>query len=788
MTRAVRLALWLGVCVSLLVYTARNLTFSTDITNFLPEGSSGELAHISRELARSDLARTMALTLSADDPARAVTAASEMAKTLRAHPEVAWLRSGADADLQQRVYELYFPRRVYLLSDDPERELPDRLSDAGLRAQAQRMRETLASPVSPLLKRVLPADPLGSFQASLLRLRGGEPALAMRDGIFTTHDGRWAVLLLATRHSAFDTVAQRPLLAAIEASFAAARARHGHDLVLESSGANRFALDAETKIRSDISLISALSTLGVAVLSWLFFRSFLALGLAMLPALVGLLFATAFGLLIFGRLDGMTLGFGASLIGVTIDYPTHYLILRSLSPRAESPWGSARRVAGSLALAALTTIASFAGLAATSFVGFRELGVFSVIGVAGALLATLLLLPDLSPHARPLRPISAPLAQRLAAGLVRLQRRRALLLLLPLAVIALGAFALPRLRWNDDLSRLSQPDPKLQQEEARVRERISGFDGGRFVIVLADDPEAALARNDAVHARLAALTAQGVLAGTRSLHDLLWSQDLQRRNLAALRTSPELALRLDAAFSGAGFRPGTFAPFEQAIAAPPAPLTLAELRASALGPLAATLVLDLGGRTALITHLRGVRDAGAIRAALADLPDVHLFEQRDFANQIAAQFRDRTLLQIVLGSVCVLGVLMLRYRAWRRALAAFLPSLLTAILVLSAFALAGVETHLLHAVSLLIVMGMGVDYGIFVVDGAENPAELGATLVSCLLCCLTTILGFGALALSSHPALRAIGLTTGLGIALSLLLAPATLLILRAGPENAPGA
>lgn len=778
MSRGFRLAAWAGLCALLLVYTARHLSFSTDITHFMPDGSASELAHLSRELAQSDLTRTMALTIGAEDPARALAAAREMADALRGHPELAWLRSGADKELQQRVYELYFPRRVYFLSDAPERELPQRLSDAGLRAQAARMRETLASPVSPLLKRVLPEDPLGAFQASLLRLRGDEPTLAMRDGFFTTRDGRWAVLLLATRHSAFDTVAQRPLLDAIAESFAAARARHGPDLVLEQSGANRFALDAETKIRADVSMIGTLSTLGVALLSWLFFRSFLALGLAMLPALVGLLFAMALGLAIFGRLDGMTVGFGASLIGVTIDYPTHYLILRSLSPRVESPWRSAQRVWLSLTLAALTTIASFAGLSVTSFVGFRELGVFSVIGVAGALVATLFLLPDLASGR--VRPISAPLAERLAALLVRLQRRRALLLLLPALVLALGAFALPRLRWNDDLSRLGQPDPRLQLEEKRVRERISSFDGGRFVIVLADDPDEAVARNDAVDARLAALAAEGALAGARSLHDLLWSQDLQRRNLAALRASPELAARLDAAFRGAGFRAGAFAAFERAIAEPPEPLTLAELRASPLGPLAAPLVLELGDRTALITYLRGVRDASAVRAALADLPDVHLFEQREFINQIAAQFRDRTLLQIVLGSVCVLGVLMLRYRDWRRASAAFLPSLLTAILVLSAFALAGVETNLLHAVSLLIVMGMGVDYGIFVVDADAEPAELGATLVSCLLCCLTTILGFGTLALSSHPALRAIGLTTGLGIALSLLLAPATLLLLRA--------
>ena len=786
MRRRARLTAWAALCIALFVYSARHITFTTDITNFMPDGRGTELAQISRELIHSDLARTMVLTIGADDPARAVAAAKELADALRTYPEVAWLCAGADSDLQEEVYQLYFPRRLYFVSDAPERELAARLSEDGLRSEAKALRRNLSLPISPLLKRIAPEDPLGAFPALLERMRAGEPPLATRDGVFTTRDGAFAVILLATKSSAFDTVAQAPLLAEIRSRFAATRARLGPDLVLEESGANRFALDAETKLRADASLISTLSTIGVAVLSWFFFRSVLSLGLAMIPAVVGLLIAMAAGLAIFGRLDGTTIGFGASLIGVTIDYPTHFLILRSLSTRGESPWQLARRLSGSLSMAALTTMASFAGLAITSFRGFRELGVFSGIGVAGALVATLLLLPDLLPRSRAVRPVSAGLARHLDSWIPWLRRRRTALALVPVVVLALGAVALPRLHWNDDLSQLGQPDPRLLAEETRVRERVSNFDGGRFVVALADNPESAVARNDAVHARLAKLVARGELGGMRSLHDLLWSQDLQRRNLAVLRASPDLEARLDAGFREAGFRPGSFAAFSRALDAPPEPLTLAGLRESKLEPLASTLVLELeGGSTAVITYLRDVRDPDAIRAALADLPDVHLFDQHVFLNEIATEFRTRTLLQIVIGSVCVGLILIARYRDWRRAFAAFLPSLLTAVIVLSAFALSGTQTNLLHAVSLLIVMGMGVDYGIFVVDSVDEPDEMGATLVSCLLCCLTTLLGFGALAVSSHPALRAIGITTGVGIALSLVLAPLTLLALRADATKA---
>jgi predicted exporter len=440
---------------------------------------------------------------------------------------------------------------------------------------------------------------------------------------------------------------------------------------------------------------------------------------------------------------------------------------------------------GSLLLAAVTTVAGFIGLSFTEFQGFRELGVFATIGIAASLLATLWLLPDLLPPGRTVAPLSSRLADCLAWSVLGLRSRRWWLAALPLGALLLAAVALPRLVFVDDLARLGEPDPALLAEEQRVRERVSSFDSGRLVVALADGPEQAIARNEEVHARLAAEVAAGRLGGVRSLHGLLWSEQLQRRNLAALRADETLPARLDAAFQQAGFRPGALAPFAAALAAPPEPLTLAELRASPLGELASTLVMDLGGRTGVITYLRGVADPEAVRGALAGLPDVHWFEQRAFLNEIFGRFRDQTVRQTAFGSLLVLPILMLRYRGLRRALAAFLPSILSALVVLSLFAAFGQEISLLHVVALLVVMGMGVDFGIYLVDSVENHRALGATLISILLCCLSTIFTFGTLALSSHPGLRAIGLTSGLGIALSFLFAPVALLLTRADQERA---
>jgi predicted exporter len=353
------------------------------------------------------------------------------------------------------------------------------------------------------------------------------------------------------------------------------------------------------------------------------------------------------------------------------------------------------------------------------------------------------------------------------------------LALAPLACIAATAVFAPRLRFDDDLSNLKSLDPALRAEVERVRGRVAREDSGRVIFALGDDADAAVARNDAVADRLEAAQRAGRVGEFRSLHALLWSRELQQRNLDALAAVPDLAPRVEAAFAAEGFRPEAFAPFRAELAAPPPePLDAEELRASPLRELVAPLLVDLGQRTAAVTYLRGVADRQALESELAGLEHVYVFDQGAFMNAIYREFRVTTIQQVGVGSGLVVLVLALYYRRWRPALAAFVPSLLVAGATLAVFAAANEPMNLLHVTSLVMVMGMGVDYGIFLVDSAHDRNELDGTLVSLFLSCLTTVFVFGTLAISEHAALRAMGATTALGILLSFFLAPVTLLLL----------
>jgi len=78
--------------------------------------------------------------------------------------------------------------------------------------------------------------------------------------------------------------------------------------------------------------------------------------------------------------------------------------------------------------------------------------------------------------------------------------------------------------------------------------------------------------------------------------------------------------------------------------------------------------------------------------------------------------------------------------------------------------------QLFHVLPLLILLGLGVDYGIFMLEQPE--AQLTAPFLSITLAAASTLLSFGLLALSGTPALRAFGLTLLIGVSLAWLLTP----------------
>ncbi len=757
----------------LALYTARRLEVSSALTQFLVGTGDATFASIAQRVADSPQSRTLILGIRADDPARAVEAARAWAASLSRHPEVSVVRRGPDPDALRAAHDLYFPRRFLFLSAEPERDLPVRLSDDGLRAAALRLRDALAAPEGSLVAAWAGDDPLLAFADRLRALEAaGGGALRVVDGGFVAGDPPRAILFVTTVHSAFDSTHQRPLLAFLDESFAALARGSSAPLALEVSGAHRFAVASEQRAQEDAAWLSAVSLAALVICFLVMLRSVYVLLLTFIPLGFGMLAATAATLWVYGSLHSLTLAFGAALIGICTDYPLHLVCHWAMRSAGEDVAHVLAHIRRPLLMAATTTCAGFWALGSSDLPGIRQVAVFATVGVAAAAFSTLVLIPELlTPSIVPTRAQHRLLAWLRRAGSG--PHARAAAIAATAGALAIAAVGLPRVRWNDDVFALNAPlDPARVAEDRALREAVRQPELGRLLAATGPDDETALRANDALAGRLGALRESGGLDGFTSLHAWVWSRDLQERNASALAAQPALAERMDRALDAAGFRAERFAGFAAALRAPaPPPLAVADLLASPLRDAVAPFRLELGdGRVALLTFLRGLRDPAALERAIAPLPGVRFFDQQEFARSLYAQYRSRSLRLVGAGAIAVVVLLGLRYRRLRPTWVAAAPALLAATATLALLGIAGTPATLLHLLGLLLVLGLGVDYGLFLVESGAGEAG-DASLLSVTLDCATTLLSFGLLATSSFPALRALGTSAAIGVAASLIFA-----------------
>lgn len=728
----------------------------TDMAAFLPP--SGFDARLLDKVRSGPASRTLILLLDGAPPASLAAASDRIAAELLGGGHFEWADNGGDLPPDDPLLFRY----RYLLS--PALDDPEHLRAAGLRHEFERRLAELATPLGMLSKQWLAADPSGEYRRVLGQLARQEGPQTV-EGRWATNDGR-ALLLVRTRAPALDLDAQAAALAAIEAAVQAA----GEGLGWQAVGPGAFAVESRAVIRGETRTLTLAASLLVALLLRLGYRSWTPMWAAALPVATAVAAGAGTTALLFGSLHGITVAFGATLIGVALDYPVH---LFSHQQGQESLTATAQAIGRTLGLGALTTVLGYLALTAAGLHGLAQLGTFAAAGLAAAALTTRYVLPTLLPQrldAAPRLPRQMP---RLPAGAR-----------LAIVVAAAGLSVLPLLTppgWQDDPAALSPVPPRLLALERELRHALGAPEPGSVLFVHGPDAESVLQRGEALRPHLQRLVGEGYLAGYRLASDRLPSAATQRVRQSHLPSGAALHEHLVQAAAGLPFRADLFSAFEADIAAARtlAPLTPAEAEAHPLLAATAALLQHHGDGWTLEVPLVGVSDRDALRAAAAALDGIEWVDLRQAARASTTAFRTGATTALLAGLAVIALVLIGGLRSFPQALRVLLPVALALGSVLGIFALAGRPLTLFHLITLVLVTGIAIDYALFFLrHGAEAGAATGHAV---LLSAVSTVAVFGILSASEIPVLQAIGSTAALGVAAALLL---TLALAR--PESRP--
>jgi predicted exporter len=766
-----RLALAWALVVCLLaghnawLWLGKRIVPDTDILALLPAGERDPVLQRSfTHMVDSAQQRVVVLVGAARWP-DAMRAADAFQAVLRPHGDL--LRADAGADAQAAWLDGFQSHATLLVGAADERALRTQPPAYWTENALARAYGAFGGPKLGSFR----DDPFGLF-AGWMQERAGETPVRPRDGrLYVGGEGREYVLLTYTlAPSAFALSAQRRAVPLLDAAADAARRAVPAAEVIEA-GVVLHAAAAGRQASSEVETIGLGSLAGIVVLTWLTFRSVRPIGLILLAIGIGFLGALSVCWLLFGRIHLLTLVFGASLIGVAQDYGLYFLCHRLGAAREVGSVALLRRLLPGLGLTLLAAVIGYMGLALTPFPGLRHMAVFSALGLVFAWLTVVCWFPQLIGPGTLRR---GWLARRYRALVVRWPRvsarPSALAVLALLAAVTIAGWS--QLRTDDDIRSLQSSPARLVQDQIKLGRLLDAPTPVQYYLVRGATDDEVLQREEALKHRLDPLVAQGHLSGYQALSNWVPSARTQAERMALLdgRLLGDKGPLADLA-RALGAEDGWAAATRAHLRARAAPLTPdAFLRTPASEPWRHLWLGEVDGVHASIVALRGMRYASipVLSGAAAGLPGVQWVDKVGGISAVLGRYR-AYMGGVVLGAYALVFLALLpRYRArtWR----VLAPTAAASALTLAILGLAGQHLQLFHVLALMLLLGVGVDYGIFMQEDRERGDD--APWLAVGLSAASTLLSFGLLALSGTPALRAFGLTMLLGTALVWLAAP----------------
>ena len=750
------------------LFAARGIYLGEDALDLLPDTAvRGDI----QLLQRMGLVNRVFISLGIDPSQTTVsrneveqalkTSARQVGSALAENPVFREVLYQLPSGYEWRLFDQLWSQLPALLTEKDLHWIQSQLTTAGLNQAITEDFALLNSPAGLPLKEQIRRDPLGLSRLLIKRLSSlrGEFTAQIRDGFFFSQDGRscliWAESALPLTDSKAAEQVQSEVQKALEQGLV-------HGVSARIIGALPHTLANARTVQRDLRKLLPLATLTLFIFFFLIFRdprALLVVGIPFMAAPV----AIAVLRLFYDRISAIALGFGIVLLGIAVDSAIHIYLALSRSPGGKD--AVLKGIKRPVILSTATTLAVFVVLLFSEIPSHRQMAALAIIGVFLAVVLAWILVPTLA--IRKLR-----ISKRQLPGL---RHSKSKLILWGL-LLAAAALAWPRLHYNGNLQTLDMLTPKIKADEAHFRATWGPAGDEAFILAAGSTLSQALDRNDQVYEELQ----RHSISGLRSISPILPGPCLQAQNISnwnvfwkKRRVSAEK--KIDQIGTKLGFISGAFSPFFKWLSAKPVILDPSVLISGPLSPLICSMLRlpdergtknqDNNRYEILITTI--VPDTPGTWPLIKKLgervPGVAVLSNSKWRSSIEILLRrDLTRLSIAAG-ILIVCLVWFFFRRPMPVLAALAPvlSALSSMVIFNY--LCNKDINLMHILIGIMVIGISVDYGIFVVCTCQRAISK-TTFFAVSMCAVSTLSGFGVLTLAEHPALHTLGATVLVGI------------------------
>ncbi len=618
--------------------------------------------------------------------------------------------------------------------------LEEKITPGAIQKSIQEDYEKLVSFEGFLMKPLVQLDPLRfiDLMAHKLALLNPQTHSRYEDGFLTAQEGTVRVGIYEMVGAANFPYAQK-----MQRAFAEFSGKLPAGVQAFFLGGLRYTAENVTAIKHDLWKVGCLAFVSLALIFAIFLRDKQALLIYLLPVAVTPL-AALITYTVFGRISGITLGFGSVVAGLSVDYAVYVFF----ALRAKKDLTVIRKhLRKHLCITFITSSLCFTALFISSVEVFHQIAVFAISGLLLSLLAALYIFPlywtDLTPAKTPF-----------LFHATRFYLTKKTAIITSILVVLLGICGLKYTHFSGDLQTLNTTSSQFTSQRNILQNVLNGTEQEQaLVFVKGNTQEEALANNEQFAKQLSFPLATAVLFPSQSSVE----KNLERwKSFWTFQKRADIQNNIQQEAQSLKIAPKAFTPFFDFL------VDLAPQAAFDFSQIYNPIIALSNGTWAVVNVVPNTAevDTAARRAKSILIAGSSL--QRELLSAIKKEAA-----QIVCWAlIWNLFMVSLMFRSIKKALLAFIPVVLAASFTFACFWIFKVEINLFVLIFLPFLIGLGIDYGVFQLIRAETDIQTQEAYPPQALwtAALSTLAGFGVLIFARHGVLFIIGLSSFLGV------------------------
>lgn len=775
---------WLGLIVVLLFLLGLSalvakIKFEEDITKLIPVNSENEAyQRVLKTLQFTDKV-IVNVKLDGEGSVDDLTQyASQFLDSLQANIQgyVKNVQGKVADDEVLRTMDFVYENLPLFLDNADYTTIRQKIKKDSIAALTKENYKTLISPSGIVAKKNILRDPLGLSYIALKKLRqlGIADGFTLKDGFLLSKDRQNILLFITPIHASNQTSENEPFAKELYRIQKQLNLAFNSKVKSEYFGAPLIAVANAQQIKRDIQFTVGIALTLLLILLIFFYRKLTLPIILFLPTIFGGLLSVALLYFIRKEISAISLGIGAVLLGVTLDYSLHILTHIRNKGSIKSLYSD---VAPSILMSSLTTASAFLCLLFLESQALQDLGIFAAVSVLGASVFALFFIPQ-AYGAKSAERKSTTFLDTIAA--YNFQQNKWLIGSL-VGLLVISIFTYTSVTFNKDIAKLNYEPPSLIDARKHLETLTDLGAKSLYITNYGNSQEEVLQASDSVYTLLNRLNDEKRILGFSAIGALIHSKKEQEEKIGLWKEFWKdsigfVTTSLIDAGREYGFKPKTFDRFYELLQSDFKALEIEDY--NLVNSFSVDDYLSTKDGFTTVSSLVKVDSSqiGHVRETFAKNPRTVLIDRQGMNETFLGNLKNDFNRLIGYSVLAILILLFFFFRSLSLTLVTSIPIFLTWFLTIGIMGLLQLEFNIFNIIISTFIFGLGVDYSIFMTNGLLTEYRTGEKALSThrtsiILSVVTTILGVGVLIFAKHPALYTISVVSLIGILSAVLVA-----------------